>query len=147
MLDRVGFAERSEFRGPRITTVTTVNPAANAEFTTTVPAGEAWMLLSVFVNMVATVQAPWSHLVINNAAGTQLFKSPAGTAATTAGTTYNAAWSAGGVTVGGAAAANNFGTLPENFYLGPGFVVASSTNALGANCDYGAASLLVVRYS
>jgi len=147
VLDRIGFSERAQFRGPRIAIVTTANPAANAEFTTTIPLTEAWQLLSVTVNLVETVQTPWPSLTIKDASGTLVFQSQAGTAVRAATNTSQITWGAGLPQFGATADTVIAGNLPENLLLGPGFVIASLTAGIGANCDYGAASLLVVKYT
>lgn len=130
----------------RLLVKTTTNPAANTEFSITVPAGESWQLFSVTVNLVETVQTPWPALTIKDSAGTLVFQAQAGTAARAATNTSQITWAAGMPTLGAAADTVVQGTLPEGLIVGSGFVIASLTAGIGANCDYGAASLLVLKY-
>ena len=148
MLSQIGFGTRNEFRGPLIATQTTTDPAANNEFTITVPIGEAWLVESVSVQLVqGLTQTPWPYLTVTDSAGTLLLKQQCGTVAMNASVTAQCTWAQNGTVLGGATDTQRFGNLPSPLFCGPGFVIASSTTGKGANTDYGAASLLVVRYS
>jgi hypothetical protein len=148
-VDRVNFGALASASGPLLAVTITANPAANNEFTTTVPVREVWLLQSVSVQLVETVQTPWPSLTItppapNNAI---VFQSLAGTVAMQASLTAQITWAQGVPTLGGAADTVRTGTLPGELYLGPGTVIASVTAGIGANCDYGSAAIAYLKYT
>lgn len=127
----------------------TTNPAANTECSETVPAGKYWKLLSVSVSCVqGNTQTPWPSLVITDGTNT-VYQAFSGTAAQSADTTTQHTWARGLSPVGSGASTANLGPLPndDDFVLGPGYVVSTSTTGKGANTNYGAPTILVIEYS
>jgi len=127
---------RKDDSAPQI--VLSNDPGAGAEFLFTVPAGQKWILKSVSVQLVETVQTPWPSLVLDD--GTNIyFKSLAGTAAMAATNTSQISWFEGATLIGGAADTTRQGTLPFAMVLLAGHRIRSVTAGIGANCDYGIA--------
>lgn len=127
--------------------VSGANPAANAEFSLTVPAGERWLLKSVSVALVqAATQTPWPNLVIDD--GTNVvWSAPSGTAAQAINTTCQHSWGvASPVTIQGATTAvKATGPIPDDLVLEAGWRIRSLTTGLGANSDYGIPWAAVVK--
>lgn len=136
-------------------TVTGSNPAANTEFSETIPAGKAWVLQCVTVSLVQGItQTPQPTLVLDD--GTNIFFEGLGaSSAQNASVTCQYAWAPGlTLTAGGAATVAN-APLPAGGgwkataggpVLGPGFRIRSITAGIGANTDYGAPVFYVVEY-
>lgn len=129
--------------------VTTTNPAANAEFTVSVPTGKSWLLLSVSVALVqGATDVPQPILVIDDGANT-LMESFGSSAAQAVSTTCQYTWAPGLVLTGQIGATTNVhsqGGLPEGYVVPSGGRVRSVTVNKGSNTDYGAAALWVVEY-
>lgn len=126
------------------------NPAANTEFSETVPAGKAWRLFAVSVALVqGATQTPQPILVIDD--GTDvIFESFGSTTAQAVSTTCQYTWAPGhplSGLVGATTNVHSVGPLPLGLVLPAGYKVRSSTIGKGANSDYGAPSLFVAEYS
>jgi hypothetical protein len=138
-----------EWRAPQV--VLGTNPAANAEWTQTVPATEIWLVLAVSVSCAqAATQTPQPLLRITD--GTSVFFESFGcTTAQAVSTTCQYTWAPGLVISGLIGATTNVhavAPLPENLICLPGYVISSGTTVgLGANTDYGAPAFYVVKGS
>lgn len=130
-----------------VESVSAANPAANAEFSFTVPAGETWLLLGVSVQMVQGItQTPWPSLVIDD--GTNVLSQVySGTAAQAASTTAQHTWTVGATPVSAGASPNIFSTggLGAGIVLPAGYRFRSVTAGLGANSDYGIPRAMVIK--
>lgn len=125
------------------------NPAANTEFSDTVPTGKAWRLIAVSVALVQGItQTPQPLLVLDD--GTDvIFEGFGSTTAQAVSTTCRYTWAPGLTLTGLVGATTNVHStapLPEGFILLPGYRIRSSTVGIGANSDYGAPSYYVVEY-
>ena len=125
------------------------NVAANTEWSETVPTGYAYKLIAVSVALVQGItQTPQPLLVIDD--GTDvIFESFGSTTAQAVSTTCRYTWGIGLPLTGLVGATTNVhstGPLPEGLILPPGYRIRSSTIGIGANSDYGAPSLYVIRY-
>ena len=130
-------------------TVAGTNPAAGAEVSETVPAGKAWKLVAVSVQLVQGItQTPQPVLVLDDGT-TVFFEQFAATNAQGASTTARYSWVLGGgppiALVGATPNIRGVGPLPD-VVLPAGFRVRTSTVGIGANTDYGAPALYVVEY-
>jgi hypothetical protein len=131
------------------TQINGTNPAANVEFSETVPAGYAYKLIAVSVALVqGATQTPQPILVIDD--GTDvIFESFGCTTAQAVNTTCQYTWAPGMTLTGLVGATTNVhacAPLPEGFVLPPGYRIRSNTIGKGAATDYGAPSLYVIRY-
>lgn len=133
---------------PTVTSVTGANPAANAECSITVPAGERWLLLAVTVaNVQAGAGSSWPKLQIDDGTNV-LFQAHAGTAAQGVSTTCQFTWIPGGGIIGPSGATTAVaaqGTLPEGLVLEAGWKITTSTVGLSANTDYGVPRATVIK--
>ncbi len=120
--------------------VSSADPAANAEATLTVPAGERWLVKSVSIQMVqGATQTPWPRLVIDDGTNT-LFQAQAGTAAAASSTTEQVTWAPGLLTtgpLGATTAVSRQGGLPDGLVLEAGSRIQTNTVGIGANTNYG----------
>jgi hypothetical protein len=138
--------EGTRFYTPTLRSFTGTNPAANAEFSETVPATKAWLVLGVSVTLVQGItQTPWPSLILDDGTNT-LFQAFSGTAAQSASTTTRHSWGVGVTALGSGASTANTGPLAEGIVLSAGFRIRSSTTGIGANSDYGAPQIYVVQY-
>lgn len=129
------------------TSVTGADPAANAEFSITVPAGERWLLKAVTVAMVQGItDTPWPNLVIDDGTNV-LFSAPAGTAAQAVSTTCQHSWFPGAISniQGATTNVKAVGPIPENLVLEAGYRIRSLTTGLGSNSNYGVPRATVVK--
>lgn len=125
------------------------NPAAGAEISETVPAGETWGLKAVSVLLVqGLTQTPQPILVVDD--GTDVvFEALGASGAQAASTSCRYNWAPGLVTsaiVGAGANGHAYAPLPPDLVLEEGWRVRTVTLGIGANTDYGVATLLVVQY-
>jgi hypothetical protein len=129
--------------------VTGADPAANAEFSVTVPAGKWWELVSVSVLLAqGATQTPQPILTLDDGA-TVFYEGFGSSAAQAAGTTCRYTWAPDSPQtgqVGAGAGVHATAPLIANLALPPGARVRSSTLGIGANTDYGAPALYVVEY-
>jgi hypothetical protein len=125
------------------------DPAANTEFSLTVPAGKSWQLIAVTVALAqGATQTPQPILVIDDGTNT-LFEALGSTAVQAVSTTTQYTWAPGHALtgqIGAAAGVHAHAPLPLGLLLGPGYRVRSSTLGLGANSDYGVPGALVIEY-
>ena len=149
----VSFGTRSNvLRNGLLSTVTGTNPAANTELSTTVTAGEIWELISYSVACVQGItQTPQPILRIADAAGLVIFEGFGSSGAQAASTTCQYTWMAGAgapsAQVGATTNVHAVAGLPLGLVLGSAFVISSVTVGIGANTDYGAPQLYVLKYS
>lgn len=117
-------------------------PAAGADWSVTVPAGELWELRSVFAQLVtsAAVATRGARLVVND--GTAAFLTLPAPATQAASLTGTYTWAPHGPQL--ALAQANIGFVPE-LSLMPGWSIASSTAAIDAGDQWTAPRLYVVR--
>lgn len=122
--------------------VTGADPAANAEISDTVPAGQTWALLAVSVACVqGLTQTPQPILVIDDGAGNVIFESFGSSAAQAASTTCRYTWAPGHVLsaqVGATTNVHAVAPLPDRLILRAGWRIRTSTLGIGANTNYGA---------
>ena len=140
MADPLPFSRQS------VHSVIVANPAAGADWSTTVPAGQQWAVQAVYFELTsdATVANRLVHLLFQDSANKTLLKVGYPTAQTASLTWgYNAAQ-------GMATQANNQATqscaIPVGLILTPGFKIGSSTTNLDPADQYGNVALLVVEY-
>jgi len=136
----------SDYQSAKV--VSGTNPAANAEVSQTVPAGELWLLFCVTVACVqGGTQTPLPILSITDGT-TKFFESAGSTTVQAVSTTTQYTWAPGLVTSGQIGATTNvhsFAPLPEGLLLEAGYVIATTTIGIGANTDYGAPAFFVVK--
>jgi len=123
------------------------DPAANTEFSATVPDGTTWQLKAVSVSLAqAASQTPLPILIIDD--GTDVvFENFGSTTVQAVNTTTRYTWAPGLTLSGQVGATTNVhatAALPEGLTLPSGWRVRSSTVGIGANSNYGAPSLYVV---
>lgn len=125
------------------------DPAADVEFSVSVPAGEAWELRAVTVELVqGATQTPLPSLVVDDGT-TVVCREPGSTAAQAVSTTARYTWAPGRSPSGQIGTTPNIasvGSLPPGLVLKPGWRVRSITQGKGANTDYGAPVLHVVKH-
>ncbi len=126
------------------------NPAANTEFSETVPAGKQWQLVSVSIALVqGLTQTPQPILVIDDGVNV-VFESMGSSAAQAVSTTCQYTWGADLPLTGQIGSGTNVHStapLPDGLLLPAGYRVRSVTVGIGVNSDYGAPSLYVVEYA
>lgn len=123
------------------------DPAANAEFSVTVPTGVRYELLAVSVNLVqGLTQTPWPSLIIDDGTNT-LFQGLGASSAQNSSVTTQYTWAPGLTLTAGAANTVANAPLPRGLVLPAGYRVRSSTSGLGANSNYGVAQLFIVEYT
>lgn len=140
-----------DFEG-RLVTVDPVNftyaqssdPAANAEFSVTVPSNKLWVVKAVSVSLVqGATQTPQPILILDD--GTNpLFESFGSSAVQAVSTTCRYTWAPGLPLTGQIGATTNVHStapLPEGFVLKEGYRIRSSTLGIGANSNYGVAQI------
>lgn len=139
------------FREAVVKRVVSADPAANAEWTLTVPASTAWHVRSVTAVLVQGItDTPQPLLVIKDASGNVLSEHFGSTTVQAVSTTQRYTWSAGGPLTGNAGATTNVhsnGTLPLDLVLLAGWTISSNTIGLAATADWGIASARVVEYT
>jgi hypothetical protein len=127
-------------------TVVSDNPAANAEATITVPAGQAWLIVSARLTVAqAATQTPLPSLVITDANGVVVGSYAGASAAMSASTTSTFDWYAGAPTTAGAGATFNRSNIPDGLVVKGGWTVSTSTAGKGANTDLSALALHVLK--
>lgn len=129
-------------------TVLGSNPAANAEVSVTVPAGELWLVRAVTVALVQGItQTPLPVLRITD--GTNVFfESPGSTTAQAVSTTCQYTWAPGMTLtgqIGATTGVHSVAPLLEGILLIPGSVISTVTVGLGANSDYGVPAVRVLK--
>lgn len=125
---------------------TGTDPAANTEFSVTVPTGQLWKLLAVTVSLVqGATQTPQPTLIIDDGTD-ELFASLGASSAQNASVTCQYVWAPNLAITAGAANTRAYAPLPAGLLLSPGWRVRSSTAGKGANSDYGPPGLLIVEY-
>ena len=127
--------------------VTGTNPAANTEFSETVPTGKSYELVSVTVSLAqGLTQTPIPILVIDD--GTDVFlELPGSTTVQAVSTTTQYTWAVGlalSGQIGATTTVRATSPLPPNLILPEGYRIRSVTPGIGANSDYAAPSLYVV---
>ena len=128
----------------------TANPAANAEIAvTTVPTGKIWLLKSFSVALVqGATQTPQPILIVDD--GTNVvFEAFGSTTAQAVSTTCRYSWAPGLPLTGLVGATTNVHStapLPAQLLMKEGWRISTLTVGLGANSDYGVATIVVVEY-
>lgn len=126
--------------------VVTSNPAANAEATVTVPAGQKWLILSARITCAqGATQTPLVNLTVTDSAGNLIGNYPGSSAAQNASVTSTYDWFEGAALTAGAAATSNRGSIPRGLVVKGGMVIATSTTGKGANTDLTALTLHVLK--
>ena len=125
------------------------NPAANTEFSETVPTGRAWRVYAVSVSLVqGATQTPQPILIIDD--GTDVvFESFGSSAAQAVSTTCRYTWAPNLTLSGQVGATTNVHStapLPAGMVMLAGWKIRTSTLGIGANTDYAAPSLYVAEY-
>lgn len=128
--------------------VTGTDQAANTEILETVPAGQVWKLYAVTVQLVqGLTQTPQPILRIDDGT-TVLFESFGSSAAQAASTTCRYTWAPNLQLSGQVGATTNVHStapLPVDLVLQPGYRIQTVTVGIGANSDYGAPAIFVVK--
>lgn len=129
-----------------VTTAVGSNPAAGAEISETVPAGEQWELLAVRFTLVtdATVATRAPSLLIDDGTNTILRIAAASTQTASLTVAYN--WMADLGYEKTSASANVQGSFPRLTLLG-GYRIRTTTGAMVAGDDYGAPVLHYRRFA
>lgn len=132
-------------------TVLGANPAANAEFSVTVPAGYWYGLLGVSVSLVqGATQQPQPILRIADPGTNVLYESFGSSGTQAVSTTCQYSWVVNGpqpaAIVGTTTNCHAIAPLPDDLVLPEGYVISSNTLGIGANSNYGAPVLFVVIY-
>jgi hypothetical protein len=133
--------------GLTVSSVSSNDAAAGAEFLFTVPAGEKWLLKSVSVPLVqSATDTPWPTLVIDDGTNV-IWSARSGTAAQAINTTCQHSWGpASPLTIAGATTAvKATGPLPEGLVLPAGYRIQSSTTGIAATANYGKAWAAVIK--
>lgn len=129
------------------TSVTGADPAANAEWSITVPSGERWLLQSVFAQLVqGATQTPRVQLIIDD--GTNVLFQAAASTAQAASTTATYSFAPGFAPSHDilTAASNSFIIpIPANMVLEAGYRIRSNTVGKGANSDWGVPRATVIK--
>lgn len=125
------------------------DPAANAEFTVTVPAGKFWEIMSISVALVqGATQTPQPILILDD--GTDIvYESFGSSAAQAVSTTCRYNWAPGltlSAQVGATTNVHSTAPLPLGIVLPAGGRIRSSTLGIGANSDYGQPTFYVIEY-
>jgi hypothetical protein len=131
---------------------TGTNQAANTEISETVPAGKAWLLISVSVALVQGItQTPQPILILKDPSGNVVYENFGSTTAQAVSTTCRYNWIAGGPApaglVGATTNVHTVSCLPSDCYLPEGSTITTNTIGIGANSDYGAPQILVIEFS
>jgi hypothetical protein len=131
-------------------TTLTANPAANAEIAvTTVTTGKIWLLKAFSVSLVQGItQTPQPILIVDD--GTNVvFEMFGSTTAQAVSTTCRYTWGVGLPLTGQVGATTNVhstGPIPAGLLMKDGWRISTLTVGLGANSDYGVATINVVEY-
>lgn len=130
--------------------ITAADPAAGVEVSVTVTALKYWELIAVYLPCVQGItQTPLPILQIDDGANVIAEFAGSSAAQVVSSTTFYT-W---GVDlplsgqVGATPNTRSTGALPVGLILPPGYRVRTSTQGLGANTDYGVASLFVAEYA
>lgn len=133
-----------------VAAVTGTNPAANAECSDSVPAGEVWELLAYSVACVQGITQTPQPILRITAGGVIVYESFGSTTAQAVSTTCRYSW-APGLTISGLIGAttnvHSVAGLPAGLILSAGDTIATVTVGIGANTDYGAPIIYVLKYS
>lgn len=128
----------------------TANPAANNEIAvTTVTAGKIWWLKSFSVSLVqGATQTPQPILIVDD--GTNVvFESFGSSAAQGVSTTCRYTWAPNlplTAQIGTTTNVHSTAPLPMYLLMKDGWRISTLTLGLGANSDYGVATICVVEY-
>jgi hypothetical protein len=121
-------------------------PGAGVEVTQTVPAGKAWWVISVTVQLVQGItQTPLPFLIVDDGT-TSIGEYPGSTAAQAVSTTCTYSWSADvQVTgqIGATPTIRSTGPLPSILVLPSGYRIRTATQGIGANSAYGVPSFFI----
>lgn len=151
MLPALAPAGLPGFGQAAIKRVVSADPAANAEFTLTVPARTAWKITSVTAELVQGItDTPRPMLQVLDDAGNILGEYFGSTTVQAVSTTCRYTWAIGSDLTGLAGATTDVhsnGTLPDGLILQAGWQLKSKTIGLAATANYGVASALVVEYT
>lgn len=137
----------ASFRNVALSQSNGSDPAAAAEFSTTVPTGKAWLVKAVSAELVTDgTGTPWPSLVIDD--GTDIiFRGLSGSAAQAVSTTCRHTWAPGLVQGGAASDAGKTGGLPADLVILEGYRIRSLTSSLAGTDNWGAPSFYVVEFS
>lgn len=129
--------------------VLAADPAAGGECTATVPAGKAWLLMSVSVQLVQGItDTPQPILVLDD--GTNVFYEGVGSSAVQAvSTTTRYTWAPDNPLTGQVGATTNVHStapLPEGVVLLAGYRVRTNTIGITATGNYGVPVLYVCEF-
>ena len=132
----------------RFKTVQSADPAADTEFSITVPAGKHYKLIALTVELAqGATQTPLPYLVISDADANVVAKIPGASAAQDASVDATYTWIADVPLSAAGAATVNTAPLPEDLVLAPGWTITSETVGKGANSNYDVATAFVVELS
>jgi hypothetical protein len=124
------------------------DPAANAEASSTVPAGKSWDIIAYsIVNVQGGAGTSQPTLVLDD--GTNIiFQQYGASAAQGVSSTQRYTWSRDLPMITAGTTPNIFSTapLPDDLLLPPGGRIRTITVGLSANTDYGAPTIYVVEY-
>ncbi len=122
---------------------TSANPAANAEWTLTVPAGQHWRIISIMATLVTDTNAANRavELNVNTFAGGTVRIPLEGII--TASQTVRAVWFDGAVSFSNATNLRHVSPWPRDFILPTASTIASVTANRQAGDDWGAAAAII----
>lgn len=130
----------------RVTSLDTADPAAGAETTITVPAGELWRLLGANVDLVTDSTATNRRPALHISDGANLDLVFTNGSDHVADLTHHVVWSHYGDTPVRLKDNNSFNIIPAWLYVPPGGVISTVTANLQAGDNYGAMSLIVEKF-
>lgn len=127
----------------------TPNPAANAEFTITVPAGKFWVVSSVTVQLAQSGSGTSMPILVFDDGTNVLYESYGSTTTQAISTTCRYTWARGlpltGLN-GATTEVHSTAPIPGEMPIPAGGRISSRTIGLSANTDYTIANLWVVEY-
>lgn len=125
--------------------VSGADPAANTEASITVPAGRYWKVLAFTVTCAqGATQTPWPYLAFKDQNGVTLVSYPGASDDMDAATTSLFTWAPGLALTAAAALTVNTAPIPSGLIVGPGFQLATATDGIGGNTNYGAPTAWVL---
>lgn len=129
-----------------VVTTASADPAAGAEITATVPAGQVWHLLGARVSLVTDATVSTRTLAVTVDDGTTVFNRFTSPSTQAASLTYGYTLSSG---ASNATVLNNEVVVGcgQNLLLAGGYRVKTVTNNLQAGDNLGAMTLYIVRYT
>jgi hypothetical protein len=135
---------------PVLKNVVGIDKAAGVEIADLVPTGKLWRLLSWSVTLAqGATQTPTPNLILKDDATSpnEVLSFPLTSAAVSVSTTTRLMAATGLTLTAGAGATRNYAPIPSGLLVPAGWTIGTVTTGIGANTDYGPASIFVAEYS